>query len=313
MSEAQKSDLQVLFGNLAADADRFFETAAKECEGHNDDVWETRSNKYYFWELLSGEAKELSANLETRLLKYCAELVVQVRRAPLTGDEDQRDLREATKTMRGALRLRRYTVHGLQVINDEDVVLGVRQAEQSDDECSHPKDASSTFLEQLRRVVSILKLVEASGNLDSPPSVTESAAAAKYRPGTAFILMWMDSSQLDLNDVVDTVKSVFQSLGVRAIRADDIEHEGLITQRILDEISTSEFLFADLTGARPNVYYEVGYAHALGKRVVLYRKSGTGIHFDLAGYNCPEYESLRDLREKLTKRLVSITNRNPSE
>ena len=60
----------------------------------------------------------------------------------------------------------------------------------------------------------------------------------------------MDPEQPELADVADAVRSVFWSFGIRAQRADDIEHEGLITERILNEIRSSEFLFADMTGMR---------------------------------------------------------------
>jgi hypothetical protein len=126
-------------------------------------------------------------------------------------------------------------------------------------------------------------------------------------------MMWMDKSQPDLVDVSDAVKEVFGQFRIRAVRADDIEHEGLITPRIINEIKTTEFCFADLTGARPNVYYEVGYAHALNRRVILFRKAGAGLHFDLAGYNCPEYNNLRELKDKLTLRLRAITNEEPKK
>ena len=121
----------------------------------------------------------------------------------------------------------------------------------------------------------------------------------------------MDKSQPDLIDVSDTVKAVFEQFDIRAARADDIEHEGLITDRILTEIKTSEFCFADLSGNRPNIYYEVGFAHALPRHVILFCKVGTGLYFDLVGYNCPEYENLRDLKKKLTERLRALTNKEP--
>ncbi len=121
--------------------------------------------------------------------------------------------------------------------------------------------------------------------------------------------MWMDEKRHELEDIHNVVKKCFENIGVSAERADDIEHDGRITEEIISKIQTSEYLFADLSGSRPNVYYEVGFAHALSKRVILFRKKDESVHFDLAGYNCPEYQNMTDLENKLIKRLESMTGK----
>lgn len=141
---------------------------------------------------------------------------------------------------------------------------------------------------------------EVYGGHEEPQAVLGKSA---YTPDTAFVMMWLGTDNPDREEVAAVVRECFAAHGVRAVRAIDIEHEGSITEVILQQISDCEFLFADLTGERPSVYYEIGFAHALRKRPILYRRKGTRIHFDLAVHNAPEYESPEDLRAKLSRRL----------
>lgn len=316
MSEKSKSDLHLLIDALNADSIAFFGAASIECKDHEPEsgIWYSRLESDHFWNLLKPEIQAKSIELTERLLRYSARLSILSRDSPLTGPEDGADLRESAKTARAALRMRKYVYRQIEIINDEDRILGVRPPEQTDHEALHPDDALRAFQDSLARVEQTLILIQASADL-MPASAANLPAPEtnKYRPRTAFIMMWMDKSKPGLSDVADSVKETFRRFGVKAVRSDDIEHEGQITQRVLDEIRTSEFLFADLSGERPNVYYEIGFAHALGKHVILYREEGTSLHFDLKVYNCPEYRNLGDLKKQLTKRLDGITNRNVSD
>ncbi len=265
-----------------------------------------------YWEQVPGELQETAEALVDRLLALGARLATAAKSSTLAGSEDLRDVKLSIKAMRAALRLRNFHYTEADVLHDEGNVLGLRPASQSEAFGLGPVSAREKYLSSVQTLAAVLRIIDASAEESLPAVGSAAPAPAKYRAGTAFIMMWMDPTHPELTDVADAVRGVFRTFDIRAVRADDIEHEGLITDRVINEIRTAEFLFADLTGARPNVYYEIGFAHALGKRVILFRKSGTGVHFDLAGYNCPEYENLRDLKDKLSRRLVSLTNKNPA-
>jgi hypothetical protein len=310
-------DLRTLLEGLKVDAEGYFSKAKDALDGIKIDEWgvsfrhlsdlERLSARDRYWAELSEEIRSEAKRLYDRLVSLMGQVARTVRNAPLASEADQRDVMTGTKIMRAALLLRRFRSWDTEILNDEDIVLGVTPAGQSDDEPLSPTEAVQVFTGGAEKISAILDLIAASTVL-GPIGGQGGTETVRYRPGTAFIMMWMDKSQTDL---IDTVKAVFAQFDISAERADDIEHEGLITERILTEIKTAEFCFADLSGSRPNVYYEVGFAHALPRRVILFRKAGTGLHFDLAGYNCPEYENLRDLKEKLTHRLRALTNKEP--
>jgi hypothetical protein len=176
----------------------------------------------------------------------------------------------------------------------------------------HPNYTGSLALQKtsiiviMDRAISLIESLPASLVMSQP---TQQLQQIKHTPNTAFIMMWMDPSLPELDDVSNAIKEVCASFGIHALRADDVEHQDKITDVVLQYIANSEFLIADVTGERPNVYYEVGYSHAINKRPILYRKHGTKLHFDLSVHNVPEYKNITELKELLRKRFEAILGR----
>ncbi|OAQ20170.1 hypothetical protein [Thermosulfurimonas dismutans] len=105
------------------------------------------------------------------------------------------------------------------------------------------------------------------------------------------------------------IEPTLTKLGFKPVRVDQIQHNRTVTAEILTQIESAAFVVADLTGERPNVYYEVGWAHRANKEVVLLARKGTAVHFDVAAINRIEYNDYTELCESLEKRVRAIAKK----
>lgn len=120
-----------------------------------------------------------------------------------------------------------------------------------------------------------------------------------------FVIMKFDEPFLD-SAYQGVIKPIIKSNGYYSVRIDEIQDSGRITDQIVEEISKSEVVLADLSGERPNCYYEAGFAHALGKEMIFTIKKGTPIHFDLSAYRFIEWGTEQELRQRLKARFKHI-------
>lgn len=94
-----------------------------------------------------------------------------------------------------------------------------------------------------------------------------------------FVLMPFDDEFSDIYKF--GIKGAAEDVGAYAERIDEqIFTEGIL-DRMFTQISKSDIVVADMTGRNPNVFYEVGYAHALGKITLLLTQAVDDIPFDL--------------------------------
>lgn len=108
----------------------------------------------------------------------------------------------------------------------------------------------------------------------------------------------------------DAVKRVAEYMQLECLRADDIWDNSTFMQDIFDLIFCAKVIVVDFTGRNPNVMYETGIAHTLGKTVIPITQSLDDIPSDLGHHRALKYlpneQGYRDLSNELYKRLKVI-------
>ena len=80
-----------------------------------------------------------------------------------------------------------------------------------------------------------------------------------------------------------------EALGYLPMRA-DFDPRSAIVKAMLERIAFADLVLADVTLGNANVYYEVGYAHALNKPTILLAQRGKELPFDIRSYRVIFYD-----------------------
>ena len=138
---------------------------------------------------------------------------------------------------------------------------------------------------------------------------------SKTRPWPqVFVLMPFEENLRPVFE--DHIKKVSQKLGLTCERADDIFSAEVIIRDVWSAIYYCDVCIVDCTNLNPNVFYELGVAHTLGKRCILIVQSGESFLFDVQHWRHIVYEytpyGMEIFEEKLAKTLQNELNERSS-
>lgn len=130
-----------------------------------------------------------------------------------------------------------------------------------------------------------------------------------------FVAMWFDQSIRSAYD--KAIAPAIRAAGYVPKRADSAHYVDKIDDWIIGQIRQARFVVADFSqgddGARGGVYYEAGFAHGLGRKVVFtcQDKDADKLHFDTNHYNHIIWEDEEDLKKRLKERIIAVMGDGP--
>ena len=147
---------------------------------------------------------------------------------------------------------------------------------------------------------------EAAGPAKLEPSVFTFPAEQARDPELVAVMMPFAGFE----GVYEAIKGAVLDAEFRCLRADDIWDHEHIMDDVIGLIWRARVVVSDFTGRNPNVFYETGIAHSLGRPVVPITQTLSDVPFDLRAIRAQQYlpngEGLLDLRARLAERLATF-------
>ena len=135
-----------------------------------------------------------------------------------------------------------------------------------------------------------------------------SAMTVAQFPAKVFVVMQFSEPYKQLYSEV--IQPVADSFGLEAYHVGDVFGPGMILNDIVQGLIESKVIIAEVTPSNQNVFYELGYAHALGKPTILLAERGKQPPFDISGYRHLFYDNTiggkKQVEEGLRKHLQAI-------
>ena len=144
----------------------------------------------------------------------------------------------------------------------------------------------------------------------TPPQSEQNPDTPSERPGSPKgVFVAIPSGKKFKSIYRDLINEPLENAGFRVTRAQDLSSARNILQDIIQGIERADVVVADLTGLNPNVFYEVGVAHALQKPVILLTQDIDKLPFDLQQYRTIPYSTKFDKAQRLADELTHLASR----
>ncbi|MET8151807.1 hypothetical protein ACIBSW_16755 [Actinoplanes sp. NPDC049668] len=147
----------------------------------------------------------------------------------------------------------------------------------------------------------------------SAPPASEVLRFPVNRPQEADLVAIMMPFDARFGPVYEVLREATTDVGLRCYRADDIWEHNHIMDDVTSLIWRSRVVISDLTGKNPNVFYETGIAHSIGRDVIQIAQSSNDVPFDLRSIRSICYlsnnEGLGHLKKQVSDRLRDLVSR----